>query len=222
MIAYAKGHPIKATFWGKRTTFLYRGRLAMAGLYQSYDQVAFDKRDCTKAWPWPADILSSGPIRLRVLLDQLGEDQRQDIAGPIACWFLTLPGVLVTGLNASYERIEIDAQALIDGKIGRHDDSIVGGHGQLRWHVVAAESRTQPGSNAAAPAVSPSGRAANDDAIKAWMESHQRSLKQKGLKHGRDVVLKATMEKFSVSRKAVFAIWSSGAAQRKSGRPKTA
>ena len=96
-----------------------------------------------RTWPAPADLLADGPMPLRVLLDQLGEDQKQDMAGPIARWFLTLPGVVVTGLNASGERIAIDSRALIDGGIGRHDGSIVGGQGRQRWTDVTIASASR-------------------------------------------------------------------------------
>lgn len=219
LTAYAHEHPIDAEFWGRGTVLVQRGRKG-ATLYRSYDPVMLDNYDCMRIWRPPAELLNTHGISLRVLLNQLGEDQGQDTAGPIAHWFLRLPGVLVRGLNSLGDRIEIDTQALIGATIGRHDDLIVGGHGQLRWHVVTVELRPQRDSNAERPINPPSGRTAEDEEIKAWIASKQLSLKNAGLKHGRDVVLKAARDRFGLPRKAVLAIWNSGAAQRRPGRPK--
>jgi hypothetical protein len=146
LIAYADGKPIDGAFWGHGTVFLQRGYLAMAGLYRSSNDVVFDKQDIMGAWPRPADILTSESIPLRELLDQLGENRVKDaFAGPIAGWFLTLPGVLLTGLNPRGERIEIDTQALKDGSIGRHDGLIVGGHGRQWWTDVTVASLLRKG-----------------------------------------------------------------------------
>lgn len=139
LTAYARGEPIEGGFWSG-AAFVDRGRRART-LYRGYEGIVLDAQECVSLWPSPAGLLNNEPMPLRALLASMGEDQRQDTVSPVARWFLALPSIQVTGLNASGERIKVDGQALSDGIIGRHDDSIAGANRGLRWESVTVRLR---------------------------------------------------------------------------------
>jgi hypothetical protein len=62
----------------------------------------------------------------------------------------------------------------------------------------------------------------SDSAVLAFMEETRQALRAEQKSAGRDVLLKAAMKHFSLSRKIALTIWNNTARDRKGGRPKSA
>jgi hypothetical protein len=75
-------------------------------------------------------------------------------------------------------------------------------------------SRTQPASG---PAVSE--RRASDGEVRAFIEEERKALRAERKRAGRDVLLRAAMSHFSLSRKVALDIWNGVPRDRKGGRP---
>lgn len=157
------------------------------------------RRQCAPAKQTPP-IYKSAP-RKRTLFDRL-------TAKVLAA--MVQHGVMVTATHDGVGRRALTRVELQNAAIDLVNNALT--VGQQAWSLVQIEIP-----DAAAPAVSPIGRAADDREIMSWMESHRRLLKQKGLKHGRDVVLKAAAERFAKPRKAMLAVWESGRSGRLEG-----
>ena len=76
-------------------------------------------------------------------------------------------------------------------------------------------SRTQPASG---PSVS--ARRPSDGEVRAFTEEKRKALRAERKRAGRDVLLRAAMNHFGLSRKVALDIWNSAPRDRKGGRPK--
>jgi hypothetical protein len=76
-------------------------------------------------------------------------------------------------------------------------------------------TRTQPASG---PLASAGG--ASDDKVRAFIEETQKALRAERKRAGRDVLLRAAMNHFGLSRKVALDIWNNAPRDRKGGRPK--
>lgn len=83
------------------------------------------------------------------------------------------------------------------------------------WPVPAAEKR--PGFRADTVANCPS-----DSDVLGFMEEKRHALRAERKRAGRDVLLRAAMNHFGLSRKITLSIWNNTARDRKGGRPKSA
>lgn len=83
------------------------------------------------------------------------------------------------------------------------------------WPALAAEKK--PGFRTVTIANCPS-----DSEVIAFMEEKQHALRAELKRAGRDVLLKAAMNHFGLSRKIALSIWNNAARDRKGGRPKSA
>jgi len=77
--------------------------------------------------------------------------------------------------------------------------------------------RTQPASGPLASAGGPS-----DDKVLAFIEEKRKALRAERTRAGRDVLLRAAMNHFGLSRKVALDIWNNAPRDRKGGRPKKA
>jgi hypothetical protein len=62
----------------------------------------------------------------------------------------------------------------------------------------------------------------SDNEVLAFMEEKRQALRAERKRAGRDVLLKAAMNQFGLSRKIALSIWNNTARDRKGGRPKNA
>lgn len=83
------------------------------------------------------------------------------------------------------------------------------------WPPPAAEKK--PGFRAATVATRPS-----DSEVLAFIEEKRHALRAERKRAGRDVLLRAAMNNFGLSRKIALSIWNNTARDRKGGRPKSA
>jgi hypothetical protein len=83
------------------------------------------------------------------------------------------------------------------------------------WPAPAAEKK--PGFRAVTVANRPS-----DSEVLAFMGEKRQALRAERKRAGRDVLLRAAMNHFGLSRKITLSIWNNTARDRKGGRPKTA
>jgi hypothetical protein len=83
------------------------------------------------------------------------------------------------------------------------------------WPALAAEKK--PGFRAVTVANGPS-----DSEVLVFMEEKRTALRAERKRAGRDVLLKAAMNHFGLSRKVTLSIWNNTARDRKGGRPKSA
>lgn len=83
------------------------------------------------------------------------------------------------------------------------------------WPAPAAEKK--PGFRAVAVSDCPS-----DSEVLAFIEIKRQALRAERKRAGRDVLLKAAMNQFGLSRKIALSIWNNTARDRKGGRPKNA
>jgi len=81
------------------------------------------------------------------------------------------------------------------------------------WPV--PEGRTEPTSRSLA-----GGKISSGKDVAAFFEEERRSLRAERKRAGRDVLLKAAMDRFGLSRKVLLNIWSNIRRDRKGGRPK--
>jgi hypothetical protein len=84
-----------------------------------------------------------------------------------------------------------------------------------RWPAVLEQ--TAEASRPLAPA-----RHSTDSEVLAFLEGRREALRAERKRAGRDVLLRAAMDHFGLSRKVALDIWNSAARDRKGGRPKTA
>jgi len=70
------------------------------------------------------------------------------------------------------------------------------------------------------PRKSPAARAPTAAEVLASIEENRRALRAERKRAGRDVLLKAAMDHFGLSRKVALEIWNSAPRDRKGGRPK--
>ena len=83
------------------------------------------------------------------------------------------------------------------------------------WPAPAAEKK--PGFRSVTLANGPS-----DSEVLAFMEEKRHALRAERKRAGRDVLLRAAMNQFGLSRKITLSIWNNTARDRKGGRPKSA
>jgi hypothetical protein len=83
------------------------------------------------------------------------------------------------------------------------------------WPAPAAEKK--PGFRAVTVANCPS-----DNEVLAFMEEKRDERRAERKRAGRDVLLRAAMNYFGLSRKVALSIWNNTARDRKGGRPKSA